>query len=139
MFADGNASKRDDRRGDQEKEEIGKLCIVICKSKPGTARRVRKRRSIPNPSDKAQTHQQKNRAEIDGSEEVIELQDGGDDRDASPERIPKREAMESWKERSEEKRAGTDADSGAQEPGEKDAKDDQCRHRSEILAGLRVE
>src|SRR5260370_17109341 len=40
---------------------------------------------------------QKTAYEIDGSEEVVELEDGGDDGDAGPEGMQKREALEGWK------------------------------------------
>jgi hypothetical protein len=102
---------------------------------------------------------------------VVELEDGGDDGDAGPEGMQKREALEGWKvarlkgwgsgvvltgsrqgldsavqgaglgsegKSAEEERADADADGGAEEPGEEDAKDDERQHRGEILAGLRV-
>src|SRR5712692_69095 len=46
-----------------------------------------KRSSIPNPSAKAQAHQQINRADIDRSEKMINLQHGGDDPNSAPQRV----------------------------------------------------
>ena len=74
---------------------------------------------------------------------MVELEDGGDDGDACPEGMQKREALEGLKIGrlkgcAEEERTDADADGGAQEPGEEDAKDDERQHRGEILAGVRV-
>src|SRR5258708_1121692 len=126
---------------------------------------------MPEEAGEGESAQEKDGDEIDGSDEVVELEDGGNDGEAGPEGMQKREALEGLKvgrlkgwgsgivlfgsrqglgravqgaglrsegECAEEERADADADGGAEEPGEEDAKDDERQHRGEILAGVRV-
>ncbi len=120
MFTRASGAEGDDYHSGNVEQHSQQLSL------PGIDELLEERSPIPKEARKSQDDEKKGRDGIDGAEEVIELQNGDDHRDAGPKRVQRKKNKT---EATENQRAGADAHGSAEQPCEQNRDDDEGKHR----------
>src|SRR5438034_11296977 len=115
VFARTGGAEGDDYHSGNVEQHSQQLSL------PGIDELLEERSPIPKEARKSQCGENEGRDGIDRPEEVIELENGDDDRDAGPKRVQRRKNKT---EATENQRAGADAHGSAEQPCEQNREDD---------------